>query len=350
MDKKSRVIETSAIFKGLRFAIILSLLISAILILMTLDTDSIKKILESVKPEILLLIVIIMLINWSAAGLRFKIMVSTVGHRITFREGIIIFLTGSFISNVTPFATGGGPFQVYLLHKKGINIGKATMVILTQYLMRVFFFITANTIFLVFFKWAISPGIVPSYVFYMAYGAGFLFAFAVIVFTIVPGIVEKLLSLFLRIKKIKQFVENSYKTRKLIVRIRKEVNEFHRSLELLQHHKRKLVLAILVTLVYWTALFMILPLILIGLGYEPGFFKSYVMQTIFNLVIPFIPTPGASGIAELGFASIFVSYIPKGIIGLVTFAWRFITFYFILIVGGFFALREIGWKRHKKNE
>jgi len=135
----------------------------------------------------------------------------------------------------------------------------------------------------------------------------------------------------------------------LIVKGREELREFHKSMELLAHHKLKVLLAIISTVVYWSSLFLIIPVILKGLGYEPYYLKSYVMQTIFNMVIPYMPTPGASGVAEVAFASIFISFIPKGIIGIVTFLWRFITFYFILIIGGFFALRELGWKRRKSN-
>ena len=90
---------------------------------------------------------------------------------------------------------------------------------------------------------------------------------------------------------------------------------------------------------------MVIPLILNGLGLEPHYLKSYVMQTIYYLVIPYMPTPGSSGIAELGFASLFISFIPGGLIGLVTFIWRFITFYLHLFVGGVFAFKEMGWKR-----
>ena len=67
-------------------------------------------------------------------------------------------------------------------------------------------------------------------------------------------------------------------------------------MKLLTEHKEKLALAALSTILYWSSLFMIIPVILRGLGYEPNYLRAYVMQTIFNLVIPYIPTPGASGV------------------------------------------------------
>ncbi|MFW6287273.1 MAG: lysylphosphatidylglycerol synthase transmembrane domain-containing protein [bacterium] len=350
MEKQeSNVVNTRKIFKGLKIAISVSLLFSAILILMTLDEEALLRALNSVSVIVLIKIAGLMMINFIAAGSGLKIMVSATGNYIRLIDGVKLYLAGAFISNVTPMATGGGPFQVYFLHKKGINLGQSTMVVLTQFILRIFFFTISSLIFLIFFNDAISPGILPDSVFYVAFGVGFLIAISLILFSIVPGISESLINLLFRVKKLRKFVKNNYKIKRLIAKGRKELHEFHQSMELLVHHKGKVFLAAITTIVYWSSLFLIIPTILNGLGYDPHYLKSYVMQTIFNLVIPYTPTPGASGVAEVGFASLFISFIPRGIIGIVTFLWRFITFYLLLIIGGVFALKEMGWKRSKSN-
>lgn len=351
MDNKktSTVLKPKTIFKGLRIAISVSLLFSAGLILMTLDQEALQKALSSISPRIIFELMILLTINFISAGFRFKIMVKTTGNNISLLDGIILYLAGSFISNVTPMATGGGPFQVYFLHKRGINIGQGTMVVLTQFIFRIFFFTAASIIFLFFFRWAISPGILPDYLFYLAFGIGFLITTSLIIFSIVPGSIKIMIGWVFKINYVRNFTKNNYWVKRLLAKGRIELREFHNSMKLLIKHKMKVMLAGLSTLVYWTSLFMIIPIILKGLGYDPHYFRSYVMQTIFNLVIPYMPTPGASGIAEVGFASLFISFIPRGIIGIVTFLWRFTTFYLILLIGGFFAMRELGWKRRKEN-
>ena len=92
---------------------------------------------------------------------------------------------------------------------------------------------------------------------------------------------------------------------------------------------------------------MVIPVILDGLGVEPHYFRAYIMQTILYLVLPYMPTPGASGIAEVGSASLFVAFIPEKLVGLVTFGWRLFTFHLVLLVGGFFAFIEIS--KHRSN-
>lgn len=348
-EKHSLLLDSSKIFKGLKIAITLSLLFSAFLILMTLDQETLVYAINSLNPIIILEILVLLLINFIAAGLEFTITVSLTGNHISIFEGIKLYLAGAFISNVTPMSTGGGPFQIYFLHKRGINIGQATMVVLTKFLLRLFFFTTASIVFFVCFNNLISPGVLPRSVFYLGLGIGFVIAISLILFSIVPSISDKLISLLFKIKKLKSFIQGNYKIKKFIVKGRKELREFHKSMKLLTEHKGKLALVALSTVLYWSSLFMIIPVILRGFGYNPNYLRAYVMQTIFNMIIPYFPTPGASGAAELGFASIFVSFIPRGIIGIVTLLWRFVTFYLILIIGSFFALRELGWKRRKPN-
>jgi len=317
---------------------------------MTMDGDSLVQAIIGIEPEIIIWLLTVVVLNWLLAGLSLKILLSTIDARLTIMDSIIIYLAGAFISNVTPFATGGGPFQIYFLHRKGINIGKASTIVVTLFVLRIFFFGIASFIFMVFFNWAISPGVVPASLFYLAFGLGLLFAILLIIFILVPSATEKFLQLLFNIKKLNDFFQNNLRAKKALVKARKELRDFHKSLVILKKYKGRLILAGIITILFWSSLFLIIPLTLQGLGLEPHYFRSYVMQTIFYLILPFTPTPGASGIAEIGFASLFVSFIPGNLIGLVTIIWRFLTFYIILLIGGVFALREIGWKSDQKNE
>ncbi|MFW6287793.1 MAG: lysylphosphatidylglycerol synthase transmembrane domain-containing protein [bacterium] len=344
------ILEARTVYKGLKFAIGLSLLFSAILILTTLDKEEFYYAVNRVDLLLLIKISILMLINIASAGMKFKVMISATGNKISLREAMNLHLAGSFISNVTPMATGGGPFQIYFLIKRGINLGQGTMIVVTQFIMRIFFFTFASIIFFIFFNDLISPGVLPSYIFYLTIGVGFVITLSLIILSIVPAVSDFLIHLLFKNNFLKKLVKKSYKLKRWIVNGRRELREFHESMELLVSHKDKLFLLALSTIVFWTSIFLIIPVILNGLGHEPHYLRSYVMQTIFNLVIYYMPTPGASGVAEVGFASIFVSFIPRGIIGLVTFLWRFVTFYMILIIGGVVAFRELGWNRRQKDE
>ncbi|MEJ6950887.1 lysylphosphatidylglycerol synthase transmembrane domain-containing protein [Natronospora cellulosivora (SeqCode)] len=345
--QKGYYLDSKTVFKGLRITIGLSLLFSAILILMTLDREEFLRAIKRVDFIFFIQIIVLVIINIVSAGIKFKVMIAATGSSISLKEAMKLHLAGSFISNVTPMATGGGPFQIYFLLRRGMNLGQSTTIVLTQFILRIFFFTFASLIFFIFFSDLISPGILPSYIFYFAIGIGFFITVSIIIISIFPSILDKLLRLLFKIRILKKLVKRSYKLKRFIVNGRKELEEFHQSMELLVKHKDKVFLAALSTFVFWTSMFMIIPVILRGLGHHPYYFRAYVMQTIFNLVIPYMPTPGASGVAELGFASIFITFIPRGIIGIVTLLWRFFTFYLILIIGGLVTFKELGWDRVK---
>ncbi len=341
MKKQDAVVDKDKIRKGLKFTVIVSLVISIMIIFYTFDQQAFQEIILNLKPVYLLYILLILFLHWLAAGSLLKVLVNAVGEKITLKETVIIFLSGAFVSNVTPFATGGGPFQILFLHSKGVNIGKSSVVVMIQLLLRLFFFGVMTPFFLIFFPHIVSPGVIPDYIFYLAFGVGLLISGGVIILTLIPAIAEKIVTVIFAIKPLKKFIKESGKAKRLIVKAKIELNHFRYSLLILSRKKKALAVSAFLTVIHWSLLFLIIPFILKGLGTEVNIFQAYVMQMIFYLVLPFMPTPGASGIAEVGFASLFVGFIPGNIIGLVMFGWRFFTFYVVLIVGGFFTFREI---------
>lgn len=342
MHYYKKVLDKKYILRGLRLAILISLLISAFLIIFTIDTDSLLTVGSVMSSRYILYLVIVVILSWAFAALRLKLLLSTVGYNISFRSCFEVYLSGAFVSNVTPFASGGGPFQVYFLHKKGVNIGKSSTVVVIQFLIRLFFFGLLTPIFFIFFNWAVSSGVIPGSLFYLAFGSGIAISVGIILLVLIPGIMDKIINTIFRIKKLKKFVKNSYRAKRMLVKARAEMRDFRYSMEIMRGYKLELFVAWLFTAIRWSLMFIIVPLILLGMGLDPHFFRAYVMMTLIYLILPYMPSPGASGIAEVGVASLFVSFVPGSYVGLVTFAWRLFTFYAVLMVGGPIALKEIG--------
>lgn len=337
-----KVLDKKYILHGLRLAILISLLISALLIILTIDTESLLIIGSVISSRYLLYLVITVFFSWVFAALRLKVLLTTVEYRIPFWDCMEVYLSGAFISNVTPFASGGGPFQVYFLHKKGVNVGKSSTVVVIQFLLRLFFFGLITPIYIIFFRWAISPGVVPRSLFYFAFGSGIIISAGIIVLVLIPSITDKFINAFFRIKKIQKLVKKSHRAKRALVKARSELRDFRYSMEIMRGYKFELFVAMFFTAIRWSLMFLIVPLILLGMGLEPHFLRAFVMMALIYLVLPYMPSPGASGIAEVGVASLFVSFVPGRYVGLVTFAWRLFTFYSILIFGGPIALKEIG--------
>ncbi len=96
----------------------------------------------------------------------------------------------------------------------------------------------------------------------------------------------------------------------------------------------RLALAFLYTLLFWITGFMVIPVVLAGMGYPHLFWDAAVAQMVVYALLPFIPIPGAGGAGEAGFAAVFVNVVPSFLVGLLAVAWRFLDFYMSLATGG----------------
>jgi glycosyltransferase 2 family protein len=63
----------------------------------------------------------------------------------------------------------------------------------------------------------------------------------------------------------------------------------------------------------------------LGMPFDPVLF--WLLQWVVFTIMSFVPTPGATGGAELAFTAVYATLLPAGFIGLATAAWRFATFY-----------------------
>ncbi|MCJ7689099.1 MAG: flippase-like domain-containing protein, partial [Clostridiaceae bacterium] len=102
---------------------------------------------EFLSPAVLLKLVILLIFYFLLDALRFLYILKTL--QIPVNIGYVIKLTfiNIFISNITPFATGGGFSQIYFLNKKHVSIGDATAATtIKAVLPLIFFFITTPII------------------------------------------------------------------------------------------------------------------------------------------------------------------------------------------------------------
>jgi hypothetical protein len=73
-----------------------------------------------------------------------------------------------------------------------------------------------------------------------------------------------------------------------------------------------------------------------GIPVQPLLFMA--LQVIVFALVTFVPTPGGAGGAEAMFSLLYRAFLPAGAIGMVTTAWRFLTFYFLVLVAAVLAL------------
>ena len=267
-----------------------------------------------------------------------------------FSQTFHVTMGGQYFNNVTPFASGGQPFQAYYLNKQGMPLGEAMNCLLTKFIVFQFSLVIFSAALLIlrlgYFQQKVSN-------FSFIVLAGFAVNFCVMLFLLSFALWRK------GTKKICHFVVKVlYKIHIVkdydakIAYIDGELDKFNACFKEMSKHVPTLILALVLSffqqLIHMSVPFMIYKAF--GLN-EVDFVTMLAAQSFVSMVSAFVPIPGASGGAEGFFVFFFRQFFKaEGQLSVALILWRVITFYFTLIVGAFFTVGMGGKKGEELTE
>ncbi|RKX54198.1 MAG: hypothetical protein DRP24_06510 [Thermotoga sp.] len=76
-----------------------------------------------------------------------------------------------------------------------------------------------------------------------------------------------------------------------------------------------------------------------------NFFKVIGLQSAMNMIVYFLPTPGASGGIEGSFYIIYSGIVGKSRAAVSLLIWRIATYYSTIVIGGILILKRVKNKR-----
>jgi len=252
-----------------------------------------------------------------------------------------IFISGSefFFNGITPFSSGGQPFQAYALKNKGLKYSDSTSVLLTNFLIYQVVINILAIVSLCLYYARLNESI--SNLAWLIFIGFSINAFVMVLIILVgankftANLIKKFLALLAKIKFLKKFLEPR------LVAFDNYVNEVQTAFK--EIYKQKLVvfvsfiLKVIGQLIYNSIPF----IILIAMGVELKFIDIFYVigMTSFAMTVAvWIPTPGSSGGMELAFTTLFstllVSYSDANSIAVsAMLIWRLITYYLLMIYG-----------------
>lgn len=278
---------------------------------------------------------------WLAEAWRIQVLLRLSGETVPLGRLLRIVLATFFAASVTPFASGQGPVQVYLLHREGPSVGRATAVLSLRLFLTIVSFAVGIPVLLLIFRLGITERVHT--LVNWATAASLVVAGVFFAFLRRPRAVARTIDLFVT-RHLARFIRPQTLER-LLDRLVAEADEFTATVEHLDHRRLSLLfLATVLTVLYWVFYFSAAPLLLMAFGRPFDPIKVMALQAVLFFVVSTVPIPGGSGLAELGFAQLFAHLLPGALVGVFVGLWRLITYYLSLVAGAlvFFGMVTLG--------
>ncbi len=332
----------------------LAIIIFIMTMILTLnDFDGIWGVLKTTNVRYLMFAVLLLLIYMVLYPIPLCILTKTRGCKISFLNTYLIGSTEHFFNGITPFATGGQPFQVYAYNRLGVKPAESTGILMMNFIT---FMIVTNIYALtsLFFYPKLAQNISNLNAMVII---GFTINFSVLLFLFSVATskklrvwLEKILLWLCKAKCLRRFIEPN------IPKLNDYCYQAQNAFKELWKNKKAFLLCFFIRFitmgVYYAITFFILKALNVEVGADKLIF--IICSTAFAITMcVFIPTPGSSGGIEFAFKSIFQA-VAIGITTEVAFGgmllWRGLSYVLTMVISFFIylLLEKITLKREKE--
>ena len=253
----------------------------------------------------------------------------------TLRQGIENAFVGGFFNEITPSASGGQFAQVFIFRKQGIPVTEAAGVLWMNFIIYQTTMV-ASVFILILLKF---------HTFYSRYSQFFvivLFGFAVNAVVIVslwalakfPRLHTWISTRGIDIGTKFHLVKDREKT---LANLEAQLKRFQKEIKILSENKgmvwRVALIHFMRLLVYYSIPFLCAKALRIPCPIE-RLLDVITLSSFVSMVNAFIPLPGASGGTEATFVMMFSTIFGMNDVRPIMLMWRFMTYYFDMMIGG----------------
>lgn len=332
-----------------RLNILLIVLASAIVLYFVFkeDFNEIVDLIANVNPFWFILSIVMVFIYWFFQALSLSTLSDAGDKKIPFSIMYKSMIMCNLFSAITPSATGGQPFQIYYLKKNGLKLGTSSNIVVEQSTLYQIALVVMGLLAITlnyFFDFFPSNTVLKKLVL-LGFTINILVIFMLVFITF-----NRKMGKFLVLKFVKFFnkIKIILDVDKFSARVEKVVDNFYTSAKSLNSNKMVLFKGSAYNFIALT-LFYLIPL---PLAYSLGNYTSLNMLTTIvasayvMLIGVFVPIPGGAGGIEYAFVAFFGFYLTRSPLMALLLMWRFVTYYFAILVGGLLIVFSKG--RDKK--
>lgn len=323
--------------------ILLLIIVSLVVVYLVLKDDfsNIVSLISTINIGWLIFSIFIVIIYWFFQTLCLSAIADLGDNKLSFWALLKSTIICNFFSAITPSATGGQPFQVYFLRRKGLNLGTSTNYVVAQstlYQMALVLFGLGAIILNCYYDFFPSDNIINNLVL-----VGFAVNLIVIIVLIFITFGKKSnKNIFLKIIDFLYKLKIVRHKEKVEEKAERTINNFYASSTMLKKNKRIIVKGLIYNFLALSFLYIIPLTVAYAFGnyHDLTILATLVSSAYVMLIGAFVPIPGGSGGIEYAFATFFGFYITGPTLLAMLLIWRFITYYFAILVGGIVLITD----------
>lgn len=288
----------------------------------------------AMQPIWVILAVLLMCVYWIFKALIIKRYASYYQKAYTFKKAFSLQMKTMFFNGITPFSSGGQPFQVLSLKKDGIRMSDGSnIIIISSFLHQISLFTF------------MSIAIIANRFIHMFPENSFIRRLCILGFVInVIFILFLLLIMFSKKfnETIVNFVIKMLHKIKVVKKKEEAIAKWHSYIESLNNGSKMIMndseTFILCYIYNMIALlgFILVPLAVArGMNINTfGVSETIVSTSYVEMIGMFVPIPGGTGGIEFAFSHLYNTFINGSSVNAVMLVWRFITYYLGIALGG----------------
>lgn len=303
-------------------------MISVAVVYFTFDIRALEY-LSMFEPKCILLALCCLAVGLFFDGLRLITLADVTGAQLTLRQVVNVVLSNYFLALVTPGASGGAIAQIMFMRKAGVPVAKATVVVLVRTIMSIFFLIL------------LVPVVLHSDSDIGEWMPASVITAVSLIFTSLPVIAFFLMRTAYPEKWLDKITKNFSHTTRQNCFI--WYQEFKNAFKIMAQHPLKVFRAFVESGLSLLGIYATVPAFFTGLSnFNFDLLQVMGRMVLLNLVLYFSPTPGGSGVAEVGFVALFSNILPDGVDGIMAVLWRFAAEYLPFLLGAIVSIRAFG--------
>lgn len=246
----------------------------------------------------------------------------------SFRMGV----ETNFFHAITPFSTGGQPYEIYRLSKDGVNVLNAANISIQNFIVYQLALVLLGVFAIVYnYAFDLFPNnkVLGSLV-TIGFVINLLVAIMLLIIILFKKMNKFLAKIFINILSFFHLVKDKDLKLKQVINY---LNEFNEGGKLLLKDKLKFIKMFIIEFLALVLLYTVPFFIILGSGMNLNIITVIVSSAYVMLIGSFVPIPGGTGGLEYGFIAFFGNFIVGSKLNAIMLVWRFITYYLGMIVG-----------------